>query len=295
MLFNGTGTAVITPFDSNYDVDYNSLKEIIKFQVDSGVDALILLGTTGESPVISIEERRKIIETGVDAANGSTKIIIGTGTNDTMNVVELNKIAEEYNVDGLLIVNPYYNKGTQESLVEHYKFISERTSLPIILYNVPSRTGMNLLPETVVRIHDECKNIVAVKEASGNISQIAELFSLKPASLSVLSGNDDQTLPLMALGGDGVISVFSNAYPKEMKKITNALLSNDMETARSLNNRYLKMMRLLFTETSPSPLKFVMHQLGLCENILRLPLIPVSTKSEKLLVDEINQLQGVTV
>lgn len=295
MLFKGTGTALITPFNTDYEVDYEALKKIINFQLGSGVDAIILLGTTGESPVISVDERRKIIETGVEAANGNTKIIAGTGTNDTRNVVELNKIAEEYNIDGLLIVNPYYNKGTQDSLVEHYKFISERTSLPIILYNVPSRTGMNLLPETVVRIHDECQNVVAVKEASGNISQIAHLFSIKPDSLSVLSGNDDQTLPIMALGGDGGISVFSNPYPKEMKKITDALLDNDMETARSLNNRYLKMMRLLFAETSPSPVKFVMHQMGLCKNVLRLPLTSVSAKSEKLLLDEITQLQGVAV
>jgi len=288
MLFNGTGTALITPFNEDYSVDYEALKKISTFQVNNNIDALIILGTTGESPVISIDERKKIIETSLEAANGKTKIIIGTGTNDTRKVVELNKIAEDYKVDGLLIVNPYYNKGTQESLVEHYKYISERTSLPIILYNVPSRTSMNLLPETIVKIHNECKNVVAVKEASGNISQIAHLFSIKPDSLSVLSGNDDQTLAIMALGGDGIISVFSNAYPKEMKQLTNALLKNDLLNAQHLSNKYLKMMNLLFVETSPSPIKFIMHKKGFCKNILRLPLIPVNDKSGKALIDEMN-------
>lgn len=289
-MFKGTGTALITPFNTDDNVDYDDLKKLINFQIGGGVDAIILLGTTGESPVISVEERRKIIETGMQIASGKAKIIVGTGTNDTKKVVELNRIAEEYKADGLLIVNPYYNKGTQESLVEHYKYISERTSLPIILYNVPSRTGMNLLPETVVKIHNECKNVVAVKEASGNISQIAHLFSIKPASLSVLSGNDDQTLPVMALGGDGVVSVFSNPYPKQMKQITNAMLSNDFENARSLSNKYLKMMNLLFVETSPSPVKFVMYEMGLSKNILRLPLSGINEKSKKLLLEEMKNL-----
>ncbi|MDO8550705.1 MAG: 4-hydroxy-tetrahydrodipicolinate synthase [Ignavibacteria bacterium] len=289
-MFKGTGTALITPFNEDYNVDYNDLKKIINFQIGGGVDAIILLGTTGESPVISVEERRKIIETGIQTAAGKTKIIAGTGTNDTKKVVEFNKIAEEYKADGLLIVNPYYNKGTQESLVEHYKYISERTTLPIILYNVPSRTAMNLLPETVVKIHNECKNVVAVKEASGNISQIAHLFSIKPDSLSVLSGNDDQALPIMALGGDGVVSVFSNPYPKEMKQITDAILNNDFENAQRLNNKYLRMMNLLFVETSPSPVKFVMYQMGLSKNLLRLPLAPVNKKSEQLLIDEMKKL-----
>jgi len=289
-MFKGTGTALITPFNEDNNVDYTSLKKIISFQIGNGIDAIILLGTTGESPVISVEERRKIIETVIQTAAGKIKIIVGTGTNDTKKVVEFNKIAEDYKADGLLIVNPYYNKGTQESIVEHYKYISERTTLPIILYNVPSRTGMNLLPETVVKIHDECKNVVAVKEASGNISQIAHLFSIKPDLLSVLSGNDDQTLPIMALGGDGVVSVFSNPYPKEMKQITDAILNNDFESARKLNNKYLKIMNLLFVETSPSPVKFVMYEMGLSKNLLRLPLAPVNKKSEQLLINEMNKL-----
>lgn len=292
-MFKGVGTALLTPFDRELNVDYSAIKRISKHQVNNNIDAIIVLGTTGESPVISIDERKKITETIIEATNHKPEIIVGTGTNDTRKVVELNRIAEELKCDAVLVVNPYYNKGTQESLVEHYKYISERTSLPIILYNVPSRTGMNLLPETIVKIHETCKNVVAVKEASGNISQIAHLISIKPDTLSMYSGNDDQTLPIMALGGIGIISVFSNAYPAELKSITNAIFRNDLVLAQELNNKYLSMMNAIFIETSPSPLKYVMNKLGLCENILRLPLAPVLKKTEALLDREIEKISSV--
>ncbi|MHB1685995.1 MAG: 4-hydroxy-tetrahydrodipicolinate synthase [Ignavibacteriaceae bacterium] len=293
-MFKGVGTALLTPFDKDFNVDYSSLRKVCKHQVEGNADAIIVLGTTGESPVISIEERKKIISTVIEETNHKAEIIVGTGKNDTRKVVELNKIAEELNADAVLIVNPYYNKGTQESLVEHYKYISERTYLPIILYNVPSRTGMNLLPETVVKIHDACKNVVAIKEACGNISQIAHLISIKPDTLLVYSGNDDQTLPIMAMGGVGIISVFSNAYPKELKKITDAISKNDLALAQKLNNKYLSMMNALFVETSPAPLKYVMNKLGLCENILRLPLAPVLNKNEAYLNKEIENFSKLT-
>ena len=289
-MFKGLGTALVTPFDKDYNVDYKSLKKICLHQLEGGVDAIIVMGTTGESPVIELAERQKIISTVREVVDGKAEIIIGTGTNDTKDVVELNKMSEKLEADGLLIVNPYYNKGTQESLIAHYKYISERTTLPIILYNVPSRTGMNVLPETALKLHDECKNIVAIKEASGNISQIAHLISMKPASFSVYSGNDDQTLPIMALGGAGIISVFSNAYPKHLKKLTDSLLKNDLISARKYQNKYLNMMNALFAETSPMPLKYVMSKLGLCENILRLPLIPVSKKTEKILIEAMQKM-----
>jgi 4-hydroxy-tetrahydrodipicolinate synthase len=282
-MFKGTGTALITPFKVDQSVDYDALKKIVKQQLDGGVDALIVIGTTGESPVIDFDEREKIISLVVKEVKGKIPVIVGTGTNNTKKVIELNKQSENLKADGVLIVNPYYNKGTQESLVEHYKFISERTKLPIILYNVPSRTGMNILPETVVRIHKECKNVVAIKEASGNISQIAHLISIKPKSLSVISGNDDQTLAIMASGGDGVISVFSNPYPAQMKMITEAMLNNKFKEAQALNNKYLSMMNALFVETSPAPVKYVMSKLGLCENVLRLPLLKTTRKAEELL------------
>ena len=291
-MFKGTGTALITPYKSDQSVDYDALKKIVRHQLDGGVDALVVIGTTGESPVIEFDERGKIISLVVEEVKGKIPVIVGTGTNNTKKVIELNKQAEDLKADGLLIVNPYYNKGTQESLVEHYKFISEKTKLPIILYNVPSRTGMNLLPETAVRIHKECKNVVAIKEASGNISQIAHLISIKPKPLSVISGNDDQTLAIMASGGDGVISVFSNPYPAEMKKITDAMLNNNLKLAQELNNKYLSIMNALFVETSPSPVKYVMSKLGLCENILRLPLVKATGKAEEILDKEMKNIMS---
>jgi 4-hydroxy-tetrahydrodipicolinate synthase len=288
-MFKGTGTALITPFKSDQSVDYDSLRKIIHHQINGGIDALIMLGTTGESPVIETEERIKIVSVAVEEAKGKVPVIVGTGSNNPKHVIENNKLAEESKADGLLVVNPYYNKGTQESLVEHYKFIATKTKLPIILYNVPSRTGMNILPETAVKIHRECSNVVAVKEASGNISQIAHLISTKPTSLSVLSGNDDQTLAIMALGGDGVISVFSNPYPSEMKKITSAMLNKKLAEAQALNKKYLSMMNTLFVETSPAPVKYVMNKLGLCENVLRLPLAKATRKAEELLDKEMKK------
>ena len=289
-MFKGTGTALITPFKSDQSIDFDALRKIVHQQLNGGIDALIVIGTTGESPVIEVGEREKIISLVVEEVKGKVPVIVGTGTNNTKKVIEFNKQAEDLKADGLLIVNPYYNKGTQDSLVEHYKFISERTKLPIILYNVPSRTAMNVLPETAVRIHKECKNIVAIKEASGNISQIAHLISIKPSSLSVLSGNDDQTLAIMSSGGDGVVSVFSNPYPKEMKKITDAMLNNNLKLAQDLNNNYLSMMNALFVETSPAPVKYIMSSLGFCKNVLRLPLVKATAKAEELLDKEMNKI-----
>ena len=290
-MFQGTGTAIITPFDEDMNVDYQSLKKFTRFQVDEGINALIVLGTTGEAPTINEDERKKIIETVVNEVNGEIPVIAGTGTNDTKKVVELNKSAEKLKVDGLLIVNPYYNKGTQQSLIEHYKYISERTDLPILLYNVPSRTGMNILPETAVTISEQCKNVIGIKEASGNISQISKLFALRKPGFHVYSGNDDQALPVMAYGGSGVISVFSNVFPKQMTELTVSLLKNDMETARSLNNKYLKFMNALFAETSPTPVKYAVSLLGYCKNILRLPLTKASPDTERLIKAEVEKLQ----
>lgn len=290
-MFEGVGTALATPFNEDLSIDFESYKKLIRRQIDGGVDYVIVLGTTGESPVIDEYEREKLIETAMDAAERKLKIVIGTGSNDTNKVVKLNAIAEKYKSDAVLIVNPYYNKGTQSSLVQHYKYISERTSLPIILYNVPSRTGMNLLPETAITINETCKNVVAIKEASGNISQIAQLLAMKQQSFEVISGNDDQTIPIIALGGVGVISVYSNAFPKELKEITTAMQKNDLQKAQALNQKYLKMMNLLFEETSPSPLKFVLSKLGICKNILRMPLAPVSERTENLLIKELENYE----
>lgn len=290
-MFQGTGTALITPFDEDLNVDYKALKKLVRFQIESKINFLVVLGTTGEAPVIDEDEKKKIIETVITEAAGKIPIVIGTGSNDTRKVVKLNKIAEELKADGVLIVNPYYNKGTQSSLVDHYNYIAEKTHLPIILYNVPSRTAMNMQPETILKIHSKCPNVVAVKEASGDISQIAKLISMKPESLSILSGNDDQTLPIMSLGGVGVISVFSNPFPIQMMEITSSMLAGDLTKARGLNNKYLKMMNLLFVETSPMPVKFACSYLGLCKNTLRLPLTTITESSANMIKTEIERIK----
>jgi len=290
-MFKGTGTALITPFNEDLSIDLASLKKFVRFQIEGEVDCLVVLGTTGEAPTINENERNKIIETVVEEANGKVPIIIGTGTNDTKHVVELNKSAEKFDVSGLLIVNPYYNKGTQQSIIEHYNYIAERTSLPILLYNVPSRTGMNVLPETALRINQLCKNIVGMKEASGNISQIAELISMKPDDFLVYSGNDDQTLPIMALGGDGIISVASNVFPKEISGLSSVILKNDYLSAKKINNKYLKFMNLLFVESNPIPVKYAVSLLGLAKNTLRLPLIQASEKTMSLVESEMKSLR----
>jgi len=290
-MFKGVGTAIITPFLKNGEVDYDSLKRITKFQTDNKIDAIVILGTTGEAPVISDDERYNIIKTVTETANGKCKIIIGTGSNDPKKILFWNKQAEEFNPDGLLIVNPYYNKGTQESLQNHYSYIASETQLPIILYNVPSRTSMNLLPETVVKIHKMNKNIIAIKEASGSISQIAHLCSIKPKTLVVYSGNDDQTLPILSLGADGVISVFSNSYPKQMKQIVDEFLNKNFDKSLAYHNKYLKMMNDLFIETNPAPIKYVMSKLGYCENKLRLPLDSISDKSKEILNKSMSEIK----
>lgn len=286
-MFTGTGTALITPFDESAEVDYAALRKFIHFQLESGINALVVLGTTGEAATIDDVERRRIIEAVVGEVQRQVPLIVGTGTNNTKKVVENNKIAEECKADGVLVVNPYYNKGTQDSLVEHYKYIAERTRLPIILYNVPGRTSMNVLPETVLRISEACPNVIGVKEASGDISQIARLMAMKKEDFLVFSGNDDQTIPIMALGGKGVISVFSNVFPKEMVSLTNAVLKGDWDSARQINNKYLKIMNDLFLEANPIPVKYALSLLGYCKNVLRLPLSPAAEKTSAILMKDI--------
>lgn len=291
-MFKGVGTAIITPFDEDYNVDYKALEKFVKFQLKY-VDALIVLGTTGEAPTINEEEREKIVSKVVELANKKVPVIVGTGSNNPEHVLHNNKLAEKSGADGLLIVNPYYNKSTQKGLVEYFSYIAQRTELPIILYNVPSRTGANILPDTAIEIFERNDNVVGVKEASGNISQIAELISKKPDEMYVYSGNDDQTLPVMSLGGDGVISVFSNVLPQKMKELTNAMLKGEYKKAQEINNKYNVLMRKLFVEVNPIPVKYALSKLGYCKNTLRLPLIPISESAKDIidnLFEELNIL-----
>jgi 4-hydroxy-tetrahydrodipicolinate synthase len=289
-MFEGVATAIITPFTENDSVDYTSLEKIVSHQISSGIDALVVLGTTGEAPTINKEERTKIIEKVVESSKRRVPIIIGTGSNNTKDAVEKAKIAEECGADGLLIVTPYYNKSTKDGLVAHYKYISERTDLPIILYNVPSRTGVNIEPDTVCRIAETCTNVVGIKEASGNLSQINELILTVREGFKVYSGNDDQTLPLIALGANGVISVVSNILPQEIKRMVDLAIAGDFDTARIFHKKYLKITNLMFTEVNPIPIKYAASRMGLCRNELRLPLTRISAQNALKVENEMNRL-----
>jgi len=229
----------------------------------------------------------------VSKADGKVPVIVGTGTNDTSKVVEMNELAAENGADGLLIVTPYYNKTSQQGLIDHYTYVARKTELPIIAYNVPSRTGVNIEPETFKKMSEMEDNIAAIKEASGDMSQILNVIELVRANKTILSGNDDQALPLMMSGGSGVISVFSNLLPGVMKKITSHILAEDYQAARDLHYKYLKLMRLIFVDVNPIPIKFAMQQLGLSNNNLRRPLVNLSKEHQQLILTEMKELDIV--
>ncbi|HMA62348.1 MAG TPA: 4-hydroxy-tetrahydrodipicolinate synthase [bacterium] len=292
-MFKGTGTAIITPFKDSGEVDYSALERIIDHQLQNNIDSLIVLGTTGEAPTIEEEEKEKMVPAIIDQVDGQVPIILGTGSNNARHVLQNNRKAEEWGADGLLIVTPYYNKGTQATLYKYFSYLAGNTDLPIILYNVPSRTGVNLEPETVIQLGENHDNIVAVKEASGDISQIATIIANKPADFKVYSGNDDQALPLIALGGDGLISVASNIIPQQMVELTHNLLDNDLEAARKINNQYMNLMQDLFLETNPIPVKYAASQIGLCQNVLRLPLDSISPENANYLQKLMQELELV--
>jgi len=274
--FKGTGTALITPFHLDDTIDESSFEKCLAYQIEHKANACILLGTTGESPVVSFEERSRLIQIAKSLLKGKMPLIVGTGSNNPAVVLANNQQAKELGAEGILLVNPYYNKSTQDGLVDYYSYIASRTTLPIMLYNVPSRTGMNVLPATILKIHQTAPMISAVKEASGDISQIAQLMEIKPESLSVFSGNDDQTIPIMALGGIGVVSVASNIILKEMKQMTDAVLQEDYISARHTFFQILPLLKHLFVETNPIPVKAGASLLGLCQNTVRRPLVPVT-------------------
>ena len=285
-LFNGCGTALITPFDCETGrLDLLFFERLIRFQIENGADALIVAGTTGESPVLTGEEKSLLFETAARAAGGRTPVIAGAGSNDTGRAVKNCNEAEKKGVDGLLIVTPFYNKCTQEGLVRHYTYIADRVSTPIIVYNVPSRTGVNIQPETYKALAEH-KNIVAVKEANGDISSVAKTRALCGDALDVYSGNDDQTAAIMALGGKGVISVASNIIPKQMRELTQAALRGDCETAAAIQRQYQRLMNLLFREVNPIPVKAAAEMMFARKLPLRLPLTRLTEPNRELLKEE---------
>lgn len=288
-LFEGVGTALITPFDENEDINYKKLEYLINRQIEDGVDALIICGTTGESATLSEEEHLDVIREAVKIVSNRIPVIAGSGSNSTKTAIEMSKKAEEAGVDGLLVVSPYYNKSTQQGLYEHYSIIAESVKLPIILYNVPGRTGINIEPETIYRLARDVKNIVGVKEATGNISQSSKIASLtrELEDFSIYSGNDDQIVPICSLGGKGVISVASHIIPRQVRDMVMCFRQGDVERALELQNIYLDLMNALFIEVNPIPVKEALNMLGYEVGGYRRPLIPMSSKNRELLKNEL--------
>lgn len=283
-MFKGTGTAVVTPFKSG-EVDFEGYRRFVAFQLESGVNALIVLGTTGESPNVNERERSELIKIALKEADGKIPVIVGTGTNSTAKTIESSERALEEGADGVLVVTPYYNKPTQEGLYRHYAELATRLKGPLIIYNVPSRTGVNMLPETVLKCA-KFENIAGVKEASGNQYQVDSLIKLlreANSHLKVWSGNDDQAFHLCCSGGDGVISVMSNVAPSQTVEMVEAVLAGDLDKARQLHLKLLPLMNALFIETNPIPVKYAVHLLGYCENELRLPLVELTEKGKETL------------
>lgn len=282
-IFEGAATALITPFDSKGNIDFGKYAELIEYQINGGIDALVVCGTTGESPTLTDEEHKRSISFVIEQANGRVPVIAGTGSNHTDYAISLSKYACECGADGLLVITPYYNKTTQNGLIRMFNEIADSVTKPIIMYNVPSRTGVGFEPSTYVALSSH-PNIVGIKEANGNISKIAESIAALDNKLDIYSGNDDQIVPIMSLGGKGVISVLSNLLPGETSKICHLCLEGKYKEAAALQLKYIDLIKDLFCEVNPVPAKAAMAHLGFTENVLRSPLYPMEKQNEEKLV-----------
>ena len=287
-IFTGMATAMVTPMTES-GVDYEALERFIEFQIENGINALVAVGTTGESATLAPEERKEVIRFTVEKVHGRVPVIAGTGTNNTAHAIDYSISACEAGADALLVVTPYYNKATQNGLMAHFAAIADRVDKPMILYNVPSRTGCNLLPATVEKLARH-KNIRGIKEASGNMSQVVELFARCGDSIDVYSGEDGLTVPIMAMGGKGCISVLSDVVPKQAVEMTDAALAGDFKKAAALQCRYLPLINALFSEVNPIPAKAAVSAMGFGEEHIRLPLTPMEPEHRKVLFDELRKL-----
>lgn len=281
ILFKGAGSAIPTPFDKN-GVNIEELKKFLKFQIENKIDALIVCGTTGESSTMTKDEKIEVIKCALEVSNGKVPIIAGTGSNNTKEAIEMSKIAESLGVDGVLLVTPYYNKTTQAGLIAHYKIIASNINIPIILYNVPSRTGVNILPETCLEL-SKIENIVAIKEASGNISQVAQISNLCGDNLLIYSGNDDQAIPICSLGGLGVISVLSNIKPEYTHNMVWSFFNEEFDIAKKMQLDAIPLINALFSEINPIPIKAALNEIGFNFGIPRLPLVEMSQNKKDFL------------
>ena len=287
-LFKGAGVALVTPFNADMSIDFPALRRLVQEQIAGGTNYLVVQGTTGESPTLNSSEKKQVLETVLEENNGKLPIVYGAGGNNTMSVIEAFKNIPK-GVDGILSVAPYYNKPTQAGYLAHYKALASETDLPIILYNVPGRTGSNVLAETTLELA-EIKNIVAMKEASGNMEQIMEIIRCKPENFLVLSGDDAITLPLIAAGADGVISVVANSFPKQFSQMVTSALNGDFETARKFHYDLLPVTKLLFAEGNPGGVKIALEELGWMKPFMRLPLVQVSEGLKAKIIAETKKL-----
>jgi 4-hydroxy-tetrahydrodipicolinate synthase len=292
--FQGTGTALVTPFTRDGAIDEKALRKLVDFQISNGVEALVPVGTTGEGPTLTDAERRRVFEVVRDQAGGRAKIFGGTGSNSTAKTIELTKMAKEVGLDAALIVGPYYNKPTQEGYVQHFRAVAEAVDIPIIIYNVPGRTGGNIEAATVIRMAEEIPSIIAIKEASGNMGQIMDIARQRPPRLSLLSGDDAITLAVMAVGGDGCISVVANETPREFSEMVRACLTNDWQRARALHEKLLPLMNGNFIESNPIPVKAALAMMGMIEEVYRLPLVPISQKNREKLQSLLRDLHLIS-
>ena len=287
-IFEGVATALITPFGPDGSVNYAKLEELINKQIEDGVDGLVICGTTGESATLTEKEHMDVIRESVKFVNGRVPVIAGTGSNCTQTAIEMSKEAEEYGADGLLLVSPYYNKATAEGMYEHFADTANAVNIPVVLYNIPGRTGVNIDPETIYRLAKDVKNIVAVKEASGNISNIAKIAALTAGlDFDIYSGNDDQVVALCAMGGKGVISVVSHVIPKEMHDLVMSFINGDAKKALDIQNKYLSLINTLFIDVNPIPVKEAMNLLGYEVGGYRKPLTPMSDAHREILRKEL--------
>ncbi|MBO5001487.1 MAG: 4-hydroxy-tetrahydrodipicolinate synthase [Prevotella sp.] len=273
-IFKGLGVALVTPFTSSGAVDYIALKRLIEYQMRNGVDFFCILATTGETPTLTKDEKKRIKELVVNMVGGKLPILMGCGGYNTAAIVEELQNGDFSGIDGILSVCPYYNKPSQEGLYQHFKTIAAATEMPVILYNVPGRTGVNLSAETTVRLARDCHNIVGIKEASGNLEQIDEIIKNKPDTFDVISGDDALTFPMIACGAVGVISVIGNALPKEFSRMLRLEMKGEFESARKIHHKFTDLFSLLFVDGNPAGVKAMLHEMGMIENVLRLPLVP---------------------
>jgi len=294
-IFTGTGTAIVTPFTDADSIDFEAFRRHIDHQIEGGIDALVVLGTTGENATIWPAERREIVDAAIAHVNGRVPVIVGTGNNSTSESIVFSREATTSGADGLLVVGPYYNKPTQAGFVAHVKAIADASDCPIVIYNVPGRTSFNILPETVVQLAEEVPTVVGVKEASGSLAQISDILAYRPDSLALYSGDDELTLPIIALGGDGVVSVISNAIPDHFSQLVRAALDGRIADARELHFKLLPAMRACFLETNPIPVKAVLASMGMMSGRLRLPLLEMEQKNQQKVLEAFSRLVEVRV